>query len=389
MVGAQTLEENEKDVAATLAASKDCRISELENRVVELEDRVAMLEALNRPLSRTASNTAAFSKDCQVSSVIVDGKNELDAAWYCRHIAADTVGGLYITDEKNHVVRHIDLGGKDTAIAGHGGGGFKDGRAAEAAFHYPNGVAVGRDGSLYIADHNNHVMRKVSFEVHVATVAGNQSYTGYKDGQGQNAHFASPHSCAVSRDGDVYISDRTNHRIRRMSRHGTVTTIAGSGNEGFTNGQGMFAQFRYPLGIAVDDNNNVFVADSGNHVIRRIASDGTVKTYAGSGTSGFIDGTCGDAQFNNPLDVAVDSDGMVYVTDTNNHAIRCIFPTGTVTTIAGTGHAGCSDGTGADAQFSDPQGITLGTDGCLYVMDRENKRIRKISRNGTGVSDRK
>jgi sugar lactone lactonase YvrE len=176
----------------------------------------------------------------------------------------------------------------------------------------------------------------------------------------------------------VYVADYDNHRIRKITSAGVVTTLAGSGTGTFADGTGTSASFRNPYGVAVDSSGNVYVADQLNQRIRKITSAGVVTTLAGNGTAAFADGTGTSARFNSPQGVAVDSAGNVYVADYNNQRIRKITSAGVVTTLAGQTTPGSTDGTGTNARFNGPTGIAVTSGGILYVVDSDNNRIRKI-----------
>ena len=214
----------------------------------------------------------------------------------------------------------------------------------------------------------------------VSTLAG--STVGFADGSGTTAQFNGPSGVAVAPDGTVYVADTNNHRIRATDpTTGEVTTLAGNGFAGFVDGPGGTAQFSVPFGVAVAPNGTVYVADTNNHRIRAIdPTTGTVTTLAGNGTAGFVDGPGATAQFTGPSGVTVNSDGTVYVADRGNQRIRAIeSTTGQVTTFAGNGTAGFVDGPGATAQFNGPSGVTVDPDGVVYVADFDNHRIRKIT----------
>jgi gliding motility-associated-like protein len=217
----------------------------------------------------------------------------------------------------------------------------------------------------------------------VRTVAGQALASGRADGPGADARMHNPHGIAVSSSGNVYVADRFNHAIRKITPDGEVSTLAGSGNIGSDNGQGSEASFYEPWDVCVDEQENVYVADYKNNLIRKITPDGTVSTLAGSGSFGFAGGPAGVATFGNPGGIALDKAGNLYVSDHNTHIIRKILPDGTVSTLAGAAFdAADSDGLGSAARFNRPYGISMGTDGRLYVADEHNHKIKSISRTG-------
>ena len=212
----------------------------------------------------------------------------------------------------------------------------------------------------------------------VSTLAGS-GVPGFADGPGATAQFRNPVGVAVDAAGNVYVADHSNSRIRKVSPAGVVSTLAGSGLYGFSDGPGATAQFGGPTGVAVDAAGNVYVADLGNQRIRKVSPAGVVSTLAGSGVSGFADGPGATAQFNLPLGVAVDSAGNVYVADGINQRIRKVSPAGVVSTLAGSGVFGFADGPGATAQFWGPTGVAVDSAGNVYVAEGGNQRIRKVS----------
>jgi sugar lactone lactonase YvrE len=273
-----------------------------------------------------------------------------------------------------------------TTFAGTAGGlGAADGTGAYAQFYQPFSVAVNGSGNLYVADSGNHTIRKITPAGVVTTFAGTAGSAGSVDGNGMAARFRFPRGVAVDGNGNVYVADTSNHAIRKISSAGDVTTLAGSaGAAGSADGMGVGARFNHPHALAVDASGNVYVADSLNHSIRKISPAGDVTTFAGGSRNvGNADGTGTAAQFNQPHGLAMDVGGTIYVADTYNHTIRKITPAGLVTTLAGmAGISGSDDGSGAEARFNYPWGIAVGGDGHVYVADQQNNSIRKITPTG-------
>lgn|GEM_PF-894905 len=287
-------------------------------------------------------------------------------------VAVDPAGNLYVVDHNNHRIRKVTQNGVVTTLAG-STAGYADGTGSEARFSFPTSVAAHRAGTLYVADQSNHCIRRITPDGMVTTLAGGQE--GYLDATGTAAQFRNPYGLAIDRSGDIYVSDTFNHCIRRVSPTGVVTTVAGS-VKGYTDGKGAASQFNLPTGIAVDDAKNVYVADSGNRRLRRINPDGVVTTLAGS-IKGYTDGKGADAQFDHPVGVAVDQAGNVYVADAGNHQIRLVGSDGTVISLPGLGEV---NDMGSLAQFDYPQGVAVDDAGHIYVADTDNHRIRKIQR---------
>lgn len=273
-----------------------------------------------------------------------------------------------------------------TTLAGSmGNAGAADGSGSTARFNQPSGAAVDSAGTVYVADAFNNIIRKITSAGVVTTLAGSAGENGSLDGTGSAARFNHPTSVAVDGAGNVYVADYGNHTIRKISSTGVVTTLAGSvGVTGSTDGTGGAALFYYPEGVAVDGSGNVYVADSYNETIRKITPGGTVTTFAGTaGSSGSSDGTGSAARFFGPYSLAVDGSGSICVSDFGNHAIRKITPSGVVTTLAGlAGSSGSSDGTGSAARFSNPAGLAVDLSGNIYVADSDNHTIRKVTAAG-------
>jgi serine/threonine-protein kinase len=301
-------------------------------------------------------------------------------------VAVDAEGNVYVADSTNHRIRQIlpdgtviTLAGGDEVVPG-------DGPVPKATFSTPTGIALAASGALYVADSvedDPHPMlvRVITPDEMVTTLAGSWE-DGYKDGFGTDAQFKVPASVAVDDAGNVYVADTNNHRIRLISPEGEVTTFAGLPKAGYAAGyaDGLAgeAKFNGPRSVAVDRAGNVYVADTGNHCIRVISPDGQVSTLAGAKEPGYADGQGAEARFSFPAGIGVDAEGNLYVADTANHRIRKIAPDGTVTTLAGSGEPGNADGPAGEAQFRGPEGVVVDADGNLIVADTGNHRIRKV-----------
>jgi sugar lactone lactonase YvrE len=247
--------------------------------------------------------------------------------------------------------------------------GYADGTGAAAKFNYPAGIALDASGNLYVADRYNNRIRMIASGGSVTTLAGG-STAGFRDGGAADAWFNQPLGVGVDENGVVYVADFANNRIR-MIHGGIVTTFIGDGN---------FTTLWYPTGLAIKDHNLLYVADMNNHRVREIIN-ATVFTVAGGGSSGYVDATGAAAMFNQPYGVALAADGSVYVADAGNHAIRKVSPTGVVTTLAG-GTEGKADGTGAAAKFEFPLALALDAQGNILVADFNNYHIRKVTPQG-------
>ncbi len=262
--------------------------------------------------------------------------------------------------------------------------GSTDGPPAKALFNDPTGLTIDTNGNVYVADNANHTLRKLSPSGMVTTVAGRTGKPGSANGTGTNAFFYNPSGIALASNGILYVSDTGNNTIRSVSTSGVVSTLAGmAGQSGATNGTGALARFNTPLGLAVNNSGMIYVADSGNHTIRKVTPAGVVSTLAGSpAVWGSADGAADAALFNCPVGVVVDSTGNIFVSDANNYAIRKITPTGVVSTWAGlAGVEGAVDGTGNAARFGKPAELKIDQHNNLYVADSFNCVIRKITTN--------
>jgi sugar lactone lactonase YvrE len=285
-------------------------------------------------------------------------------------------------EEAAPVLSSISTGSVVSTYAGTAGNfGSADGSASEASFFFPNGITTDSSGNTFVTDTGSNTIRKITPAGVVTTFAGTAGLSGSTDAIGAAARFNNPKGIATDNSGNVFVVDSGNHTIRKINSAGVVTTLAGGvGVFGSTNGTGGAARFFYPSRIAIDGSNNLFVTDSGNHIIRKITPAAVVTTFAGTaGNVGSVDAIGAAASFNSPKGIAVDGSLNVYVSDSGNHTIRKITPAGVVTTLAGTaGSLGSSNGTGASARFNNPNGLAIDTSGNVCVADVGNHIIRKI-----------
>ncbi|MBW7474827.1 cadherin-like beta sandwich domain-containing protein [Paenibacillus oenotherae] len=302
-------------------------------------------------------------------------------------VAVDGSGNLYIADTGNNKIRKVLTNGSIITVAGSGGYDYSgDGDLATSAqLRSPSGVAVDVEGNLYIADKYNNRIRKVDTSGIISTIAG----TGGNDYSGDGglavaAQLSSPGGVAVDSEGNLYIADTSNHRIRKVDADGIITTVAGSDDSGFSGdgGSAITARLYYPDAVAADSHGNLYIADTYNNRIRKVDTSGIMSTVAGS--SG-VDGYSGDggpavsAQLNEPEGVTVDGSGNLYIADTDNNRIRKVNPNGNITTLVGTGAANYSGdgGPGMLAEIDSPSGLVVDSSGNLYIADKYNYAIRK------------
>lgn len=330
---------------------------------------------------------------CAVRKITPDGIISRIAGVGCsvqsKGFALDAGGNLYIADTGQ--VRKVTPQGTTSTIAGNGqccytGDGVP---ATSTALNNPYGVTVDRNGVIYIADTFNDRVRRVGTDGIITTIAGGngRGYSG-DGGLATAAQLNWPAAIALDGSGNIYVADMMNQRVRKITADGIIRTVAGAGTEGFggDGGPGPAAALSSPSSVALDSSGNVFIADSNNSRIRKIDPLGTISTFAGNGNFNFAGdgGQARNAVLNRPSGVVVDASGNVYVSDTRNNRVRKIAANGVITTVAGRGGAGFAGdgGPGTEALLNEPGGLALDGAGNLYVADTRNNRVRRVSPDG-------
>lgn len=303
-------------------------------------------------------------------------------------VALDAAGNVYVADSGNSSIRKISPLGVVTTLAGHGWGwtGADDGPGSQARFSFPSALVVDAAGNVIVADTGNHTIRRVSPEGVVSTLAGSPGVAGSMNGPAATASFNDPRGVTVDADGNVFVADTGNSVLRKITPAGVVSTLAGVvGEYGSTDGPASMARFQSPIGLTIDAMGNLIVSDGGNEILRKITSTGQVSTIAGvPWNHGSVDGPSETAKFHLPTGLAVDLTGNVYVCDSFNHTIRVIKTSGMVSTLAGSPEQqGTTEGTGEQARFANPSGLTVDPAGNIYVADTLNCKVRIITPRGT------
>ncbi len=310
--------------------------------------------------------------------------------WSPQGVSVDAAGNLYIADTGDARIRKVAVDGTISTLAGFFAGYSGDGGQATSAYvSYPSKAVAAANGDVYIADSANNRIRRVTASGIITTVAGTgQAGFSGDSSSATSSQLSFPRDIAVDPSGNVYIADTNNTRIRRLTPQGIIATVAGSGAFGFLGDQGVAtgAQLASPRGVAVDSAGAVYIADTLNNRIRKITPDGNIVTVAGGNQPGFSgDGSNAlFAQLNRPTSVAVDRFGNVYFTDTGNQRVRRINGAGIITTIAGNGAVGFrgDNGPGTSALLNSPQSVAVDSAGNVYIADTENQRIRKVNSQG-------
>ncbi|MBI2875537.1 MAG: hypothetical protein HYY20_01500, partial [Candidatus Tectomicrobia bacterium] len=345
-------------------------------------------EALGQVITTVAGNgIQGFDGD--------DGPATMAKLWLPYGVAVGPEGSFYIADTINNRIRRVDPRGIITTVAGNGewGYGGDGGPATLAKLKSPYGVTVGPDGSLYIADTGNSRVRRVDPEGIITTVAGNgeRGYSG-DGGPATLAKLRSVYGVAVGPDCSLYLADYADNRIRRVSPEGIITTVVGNGTPGYSGdgGPAAAAKLESPYGVAVGADGSLYIADFGNSRIRRVGPEGIITTVVGNGEPEYSGdgGPATQAQLYWPRAVAVGPDGSLYIADTDNSRIRRVDPGGIITTVAGNGKPGYSGdgGLAVAAELYDPRAVAVGADGSLYIPDPGYTRIRRVAPSLPGLS---
>lgn len=308
---------------------------------------------------------------------IKNGKGSAALFYHPEGMALDLQGNILVADG-NCMIRKVDMDGNVSSFAGNGKVAVVDGPAASASFYSPYSIAVNSKGEVYVSDFNSEI-RKIDLNGNVTTFAGSQQ-SGYRDGKGTAALFQGSLSLAFDKSDVLYVAERINQRIRRVDESGVVSTIAGSGTIGTANGIGTAASFNFPSSIVFDAAGDLLVADSWNHVIRKVSRSGLVSNYVGSGVKGNVNGQAGGASFNHPAVLCYDAKRGLYVAEPEVHRIRKVLSSTEVAPFCG--DVSPMDGPALEVYFSRPEGIVLDRQGNIYVSDMDNNMIRKISSTG-------
>ncbi|MFQ5671659.1 MAG: SMP-30/gluconolactonase/LRE family protein [Nitrospinales bacterium] len=331
----------------------------------------------------------AISAPVRFFKDVGDGRSALSAILtLVDGIAVDPEGNIYISHRSKNRVRKIDKNGIIATVAGNGKAGFSGdgGSAVEASLNFPAGLAFDKQGNLFIADRNNHRVRKVDPSGIITTIAGNgiADYAGDEEPATQ-ASLNLPSDVACDGDGNIYISDRSNHRIRKVDSRGIITTFAGLGVAGFAGdfGPAEDAFLKFPFGITLDGAGNLYIADRGNNRVRKVGRDGVIITVAGDGLFASR-GDYGPATLANlayPTDVAVDDAGNLYIADRNNNRVRKVDTNGIIFTLMGTGQTDYNgdQGLASETNLHLPFALEVEPGSrSLVVVDRSHFRVRRL-----------
>lgn len=351
---------------------------------------------INGPLKEPYLRYSKWRYNWRGPSDVGDGKNAMQVIIEGpMGIGEDTEGNIILSDREGKFVWKIEKSGRAVVIAGTGrptgARGLPEGRvlATEVDLAMPEGLVVDRDGSILLADSYNHVILRIDKDGYLTRFAG----TGERGrgGEGVKAlesSFAFPCDVRLDSKGNIFVADLENHRIRKITRDGVVTTVAGSGVPGYSGdgGPALKAELNSPWGILLDKDDNLLIADSNNDAIRKVGSDGIIQTIAGNGQEGYEGdgGPARSAKLNTPQSLAVDAQGRIYIGDEHNDAIRVVELDGTIRSFIGSKGPGYSGdgGPASQAQIADPENLWVRKDGSILISVRDNARLRIVSPEG-------
>jgi sugar lactone lactonase YvrE len=314
-----------------------------------------------------------------------DGLGTQASFFFPAGLLFDNSGNLYVADMYNHKIRKITPAGAVTTFAGTGNTGAVDGPGSIASFYYPHSLAIDTNGNLYVSELVNHKIRKITPLGEVSTFAGSGT-AGSVNGSGSMASFSSPKGLAFDRAGNLYVADSSNKKIRKISPAGEVTNFADLSPIDVLEGVPFLSSFSTLSGLVFDSFGNLYASGEHNNKIRKITPAGVVSTFAGSGNGASVDGAGIAASFFLPSGLAIDLNDNIYVADKFNNKIRKITPAGEVTIYAGSGRSGNSDGLANVARFNHPGNVAFDKSGFMYVSD-SNSTIRKIVNQNTALSN--
>jgi len=318
---------------------------------------------VNPPIYDTASyNVTSYAGDGTYG--YLDGSATIARFGMRYGITVDASNNIILSDNGNNIIRKITSVGAVSTLSGNGVMGFADGDSKTAEYYFPSGITTDADGNIYLADIFNNRIRKITPNGTASTIAGT-GVAGYADGAGSVAAFNSPEGIVMDKQGNLLVTDFNNGLVRKITPGGQVSTLVNF-------------RFSGPAGIVIDAANNIYVVESGKSLIRKITPAGSVSTLAGTEPGGYADGIGSNALFANPEGMAIDRNGNLFIADLGNNTIRKVTPAGLVTTIAGSTE-GYTDGVGARAKFNRPADIAIDANGNLFVVDVNNHRIRKIT----------
>jgi hypothetical protein len=298
--------------------------------------------------------------------------------------AFDANGNLFVADQWNYAIRKVTPTGVASSLTGSAGAyDFLNGNISSARFKEVKGLVFDSFGNMYVVDRGNYRIRKISTDGIVSTFAGNATSSSV-DGNATLAGFKDLMAIAIDQQDNLYVID--GNLVRKINPSADVTTLAGKASAGSENGTGNSASFNGPTGLAVNKNGHIMVADEGNNLIRKITPEGTVTTFAGSTLAGYADGDVNIARFNSPSGISIDNIGNIYIGDGINMVVRKIDANNVVSTVSGNSMSGLINGAAASAKFNFPMGLIPDNKGSLFVMDQRNNLVRKVVLTGFTIS---